>query len=441
VDWLGRVPKHWQVQRLKFFLRKIEQGWSPQCDNRTAEPGEWGVLKVGCMNSGTYDEGENKALPAGVQPLPELEVKVGDVLMSRSNTTELVGAVGRVHQTQGRILVCDKLYRLMLDQTCLDLDFAVYLLRSHPARQQVERDASGASNSMKNISNERVADLLLAFPPLEEQRAIVAYLDRKTADIDAVIEAKERMLTLLHEKRQALIGRVVTRGLNPAASTKKSGFEWLGPVPAHWSVERLKFSIGSIEQGWSPQCDNRPADDSEWGVLKVGCVNGNEFDPNEQKVLPAGIEPETRYEVKPGDILLSRGNTRDLVGSAALVRQVRPRLLLCDLLYRLRVRPDRADAEFIVHQLRSRGVRFQIERDASGTSNSMKKIGQETIRDFIIALPPLHEQREIVAHIREQAGQIDAMVGIIQAQEELLREYRQTLISAAVTGKIEVPEG
>jgi type I restriction enzyme S subunit len=90
------------------------------------------------MNTGRYDESENKALPAGVEPAPELEVKVGDVLMSRSNTTELVGAVGRVHRTQGRILLCDKLYRIDLNETLLDPDFAVYLLRSHAARQQIE---------------------------------------------------------------------------------------------------------------------------------------------------------------------------------------------------------------------------------------------------------------------------------------------------------------
>lgn len=279
----------------------------------------------------------------------------------------------------------------------------------------------------------------VGLPPIAVQHAIAAFLDRKTAEIDAVVAAKERMIGLLQEQRHALISRAVTRGLDAAVPMKDSGYGWLGPVPAHWAVERLKFSLSLIEQGWSPQCDNRLADEDEWCVLKVGCVNGNEFDPTEQKALPAGVEPETRYEIKPGDILMSRGNTRELVGSAALVREVRPRLLLCDLLYRLRVRPDRADAEYIVHQFRSRSVRIQIEREASGTSNSMKKIGQETISEFVICLPPLAEQHRIVAHIRQETARIDGIVKTITGQVARLREYRQTLISAAVTGKIVVP--
>lgn len=166
VPWLGDVPAHWNVERLRWRLLRIGQGWSPQCEGRQAEPGEWGVLKVGCMNSETYDESENKALPSDLPPPPELEIRVGDILMSRSNTVELVGAVGMVHQTQGRILLCDKLYRLIFDASQLLPSYSVHLLRSRPARLQIERDATGASPSMKNISNEVVANLVFAFPPV-----------------------------------------------------------------------------------------------------------------------------------------------------------------------------------------------------------------------------------------------------------------------------------
>src|SRR5690606_33517888 len=121
-----------------------------------------------------------------------------------------------------------------------------------------------------------------------------------------------------------------------------------------------------------------------------------------------------------------------------LVKAVRPKLLLCDLLYRFRSRPQKADSQFLVLQLRSPVVRYQIEREATGTSASMKKIGQETIRSFWIVLPPIEEQRRIVAHIAEQAEYIDKMTDRIRTQIAKLQEYRQTLISAAVTGKIDV---
>lgn len=156
--------------------------------------------------------------------------------------------------------------------------------------------------------------------------------------------------------------------------------------------------------------------------------------------MPAETPPEPRYEIKPDDILLSRGNTRELVGSAGLVPQgVRSRLLLCDLLYRVRVIPESADPAFIVHQLRSPHVRYQIERDANGTSPSVKKIGQETIADFMLCIPPLHEQRAICLHIDRETSRIDGLIGKNEQQIAKLREYRQTLISAAVTGKFSVP--
>jgi type I restriction enzyme S subunit len=249
---------------------------------------------------------------------------------------------------------------------------------------------------------------------------------------------QRRLIELLKEKRQAVISHAVTKGLNPHAPMKPSGIEWLGDVPKHWAVERLKYSITKIEQGWSPQCDNEPAQDGEWGVLKVGCGNRDAFDPTEQKALPLQLVPLPEYEVKPGDILMSRGNTRELVGMATLVKQVRPRLLLCDLLYRFHARHERADSEYLVFTLRSANVRFQIEREASGTSASMKKIGQGTIREFVICLPPLEEQRTIVAFIIRETAKLDALTTEAQRGIDLLQERRTALISAAVTGKIDV---
>ncbi len=211
---LGPVPTHWSIERLKYRTRRIVQGWSPQCDNRPAAPGEWGVLKVGCMNSGTYDESENKALPADLEPAPELEVRPGDVLMSRSNTLELVGMVGVVHQTQGRILLCDKLYRIDFDAHRMNSMFAVYLLRSHAARLQIERDASGASSSMKNISAEGVGNMAFAFPPVEEQQRIAVQVTEVVGHCETTMARVEEQLAKLREYRQALITAAVTSKLD-----------------------------------------------------------------------------------------------------------------------------------------------------------------------------------------------------------------------------------
>jgi len=210
-------------------------------------------------------------------------------------------------------------------------------------------------------------------------------------------------------------------------------------VPAHWNLRRLRFSLRSIEQGWSPQCEARQIeDDNEWGVLKVGCVNGNSFDDSEHKTLPANLDPVPQYEIKVGDVLMSRANTRELLGSAAYVHAVRPHLLLCDKLYRIRPNSEDVDARYLVLAFRSHMCRFQFERAADGASGSMKNIGQETIKNTWIPFPPIAEQRAIVVKLSQSTERLDVLVSNITRSISMLREYRSALISSAVTGKLDV---
>lgn len=431
--WMREVPSTWEVCKAQRIGRMLKGVGGTKED--VVSSGVPCVRYGDLYTTHDYTITAARTFVSTERAAEYTPIRFGDVLFAAS---------GETYEEIGKSAV-----NLILSPACCGGDIVVLRpsIPTHAAflgyyfdcRFAAAQKASmGKGTTVKHIYPSELNNLLVFLPPLPEQRSIAAHLDRKTAEIEAVIAAKERMIALLQEQRQALVSRAVTRGVDPSVPTKDPGVEWLDLVPAHWAVERLKFSLSLLEQGWSPQCDSRLAEGDEWGVLKVGCVNGNDFDPSEQKALPAGVEPEARYEIRPGDILLSRGNTRELVGSASLVREVRPRLLLCDLLYRLRVRPDRADAEYLVHQLRSRSVRFQIERDASGTSNSMKKIGQETIREFIVCLPPVQEQKKIVAHIRREARRIDGTVKTITDQDAKLREYRQTLISAAVTGQLDL---
>ena len=282
-------------------------------------------------------------------------------------------------------------------------------------------------------------NLEIPFPPKTEQSTIAAFLDRETAKIDALIAEQQRLIELLKEKRQAVISHAVTKGLNPDAPMKDSGVEWLGEVPEHWDIKRIKNFTRSIEQGWSPQCESYSVETiKEWGVLKVGCVNGRAFNPSENKALPTNLEPLPELSVSKYDLLISRANTRELVGSAAVADQDYPNLLLCDKLYRIRLKADICSPTYLWRYLGVSKVRGQIELQATGASSSMLNIGQATILELAIALPPVDEQSEISSFLDRETAKLDALTTEAQTAITLLQERRTALISAAVTGKIDV---
>ncbi|MEB3270825.1 MAG: restriction endonuclease subunit S, partial [Synechococcus sp.] len=236
VEWLGEVPEHWAILPIKHLVGSIEQGWSPQCEAYPAESGQWGVLKVGCVNGGVFNPDENKALPNDLSPIEALSIRDGDILVSRANTRELVGSAAVAHQDHDSLLLCDKLYRIRVKPTICSPLFLAQYLGSAAARSVIEGSATGASNSMLNIGQPALVNMQIPLPPLGEQQALLHFIVTETAKIDALIAEQQRLIELLQEKRQAVISHAVTKGLNPDAPMKDSGVERLGEVPEHWEV-------------------------------------------------------------------------------------------------------------------------------------------------------------------------------------------------------------
>ena len=432
------VSGKWEDVRIKWVLMTLESGRREVSDTDSFEGG---ALSIGGEHIGWKGEWllDNRRYISRdfYSTLNTGKVRVGDVLLVKDGAT--IGKVAIAESLPSDEVAVNEhvfLLRILSDH---DPKFYFYVVQSQFLQSQIQLEVRGAAQPGLNSEFKNV--VVVPRPPKEFQTAIAKYLDAETAEIDILIAEKERMLALLEEKRAALITHAVTRGLAPNVSLKPSGLDWFGGVPAHWRVERLKFHLAQrIEQGWSPVCENRLAEEDEWAVLKVGCVNGVRFNPEEQKALPSDLEPVMRYEIQENDILLSRGNTLELVGSASVVPRVRPRLLLCDLLYRCRVDTDSVHPEFAVNQLRSIAGRFQIEREASGTSGSMKKIGQETIQNFVLFIPSLEEQDQILNKIKATTLRIDSIRDVTTDSIRLLRERRNALITAAVTGQISIEE-
>lgn len=432
-----RLPPDWRVQRLKFALRSLEQGWSPACDSRPAEKDEWGVLKVGCVNGTEFDPTENKALPSDLQPIRVLEIRPGDILMSRANTRELLGSAVLVRNPPPQLLLCDKLYRLKINPAVIHPSFLVWALSSRAARDQLERDATGASSSMQNIAQSVVRELVLPLPPLEEQRTIADYLDEKTAAVDALTARRERHIELLEEKRQTVLVDRVTRGLESAVPMRESGVGWLGAVPAHWKVAPTRF-VARLETGHTPSRQHPEYWVSEectvpWFTLadvwQIRDGRQEYLGDTAEKVSSLGLANSAARLLPAETVVLSR--TASVGFSGIMPVPMATSQDFVNWVCGPEIRPL-----YLLYVFRA--MRQEFRRLTMGSTH--QTIYMPDVRDFRTPLPPLEEQDTIVAAIQAEMARHDGLVARIRKQIEKLREYRRTLISAAVTGQIPVRE-
>ena len=424
VEWLGLVPEHWEVSKLKRSVSNV----------------------VNVTSSRTKDELylalENVESWTGRIQVPKCHVEFdsqvkrfvsGDILFGK-----LRPYLAKVARPLSRGVCVSEFLVLRPFNNDLSGCFLEPLLRSKNMIDIVNASTFGAK--MPRADWSFIGNLKTPIPPLSEQIAIVKYLNHVDRKVKRFIRAKRKLIALLEEQKQVIIHQAVTRGLDPNVPMKDSGVEWLGEVPEHWEVKRVKEITTPIEQGWSPQCDAQPAGNQDWGVLKVGCVNSEKFDISQNKRLPGSLLPKPDLQICDGDILVSRANTRELLGLAALVVNPRPQIMICDKLFRFRVHENLTKARFLVMALRSRPSRDQIETQTNGASDSMQNIGQNVIRNMVVALPPLVEQEKISCFTLSMMTAIDGTISTNQREIELLNEYRTRLISDVVTGKLDVRE-
>jgi type I restriction enzyme S subunit len=204
---IGEAPAEGWIP-LRTYVETIENGKSPSCEARPALDGEWGVVKVGCVSFGTFDPSANKALPSTLQPNPIYEIQPSDFLMSRANTTHLVGACAIVEQTRPRLLLSDKTFRFIFKKTQqVNLRYLDQVMKSPALRSQIEQQATGTSLTMKNISKEKVMSLLVPHHSQTEQCHIVAYLD----DLQAKVEGLKQLQAETEAEINALLPSILNK--------------------------------------------------------------------------------------------------------------------------------------------------------------------------------------------------------------------------------------
>ena len=210
IPGVARIPAHWETIRLRFVTTGVEQGWSPAAANHQPSMSEWGVLKLNAVNQGRFDDTASKTLPNDIEPRTDLEVHRGDVLITRSNTPTLVGDACFIEKTRPKLMLSDIIYRLNISPQIIDGKLLAYFLTIPAGRIQIENDARGTSASMVKISQAHIKNWRIPVPPITEQRTIVDYLDRETAGIDGLATKARETITLLRERRAALIAAAVT---------------------------------------------------------------------------------------------------------------------------------------------------------------------------------------------------------------------------------------
>ncbi|MDX9885370.1 restriction endonuclease subunit S [Thauera sp.] len=432
VEWLGEVPGHWQVLPIR-TVAKLESGHTPS----RSRPDYWEncdvpwftLADVWQIREGAdyVFQTKESVSAVGLANSSARLLPAGTVILSRTASVGFSAIMGVAMATT----------QDFANWVCGSRVLPKYLLHTFRA-MGMEFESLKFGSTHNTIYMPDIAAFRFALPSIEEQSAIVTYVDREVAKIDALVAEQQNLIALLKEKRQALISHAVTKGLDPDAPMKDSGVAWLGEVPAHWRVCSLRRAIAKIEQGWSPDCHARPAEAGEWGVLKAGCVNGGKYRPTENKALPSELLPDESYCVEVGDVLMSRASgSPDLVGSTALVRETPGRLMLSDKIFRLRLEIDVAPA-FFVAMLNARALRAQIEQALSGGNGLANNLPQSNLLAFICALPPEEEQVAIAARLNRDIEGLDQLMAEAESTISLLIERRTALISAAVTGKIDV---
>lgn len=418
--WIGDIPNHWEVRKLKHLF--IEKKHTKNLE-----------LNCGAISFGEVVKKDDEKIPLATKASYQ-EVLAGEILINPLNLNYDLKSL-RIALSRLDVVVSAG-YIVLKERVALNKEYFKYLLH----RYDVAYMKLLGSGVRQTISFNHIANSLLLFPPAIEQSAIADFLDRKTAQIDEAIAIKEKQIALLKERKQIIIQKAVTKGLDPDVSMKDSGVDWIGQTPEHWNVVKLKTLIRKLESGVSVNAsESESAFGDEVGVLKTSAVYSYKFDSRENKKVFDTELKRVSCPVRAGSIIISRMNAPELVGASGYVECDYPNLFLPDRLWQARFSSDsNLVPKYVSKVLIVKGFRGVIESIATGSSPSMKNISKGDLLNVYIGLPPEEEMRAIINHFEKIDLTIDDSINFQNVQIENLKEYKHSLINSAVTGKIKV---
>jgi type I restriction enzyme S subunit len=421
VEWLGEVPEHWKTIRLA-AAAELLAGYS-------FDASLFGFDGVPAIRMSDFGDGRVHLEDAKrVEPalVPEKSMaRSGDILLGLSGSISNFAIV-----TESDLPIAVNQRVAIVRVRGVQHGLVKWFLQSKEFSDQIVIELP--ETTIQNISMGQLRRCKLPSPPREEQQMISQFLDRETAKIDELVAEQQRLIELLKEKRQAVISHTVTKGLNPHAPMKSSGIEWLGDVPAHWEVRSISSISTKITNGYVGPTRDILRDD---GVryLQSLHIKENQIRFN----APYFVDEEwskqhSKSILEAGDVLIVQ--TGD-IGQVAVVTE---EFVGCNCHALIIVAPLRAavDGEWISWALNSDYGLQSLLSIQTGALHPHLNCGE--VKSAYLPLPPISEQREIVAYVTGQLGEFDALIYEAQRAIDLLQERHTALISAAVTGQIDV---
>lgn len=428
VEWLGEIPEHWEMKRTRFKVRlnpsKQEISMFPKDQEVFFLPME----AVGDNGSLNLEQTRNVA-----------DVETGYTYFSEGDLTyaKITPCFENGKGAIMRGLLCGFGFgstELTVIRPKNDVlkDYLYYLTISNEFRKNGEAWMYGAGGQ-KRVPDDFVKEFRFAWPPIDEQQAISAFLDRETSRIDELLAKKQRQIELLQEKRSALISHIVTKGLDPTVNIKDSGVEWLGKIPEHWKILQLRRVVDKFidYRGRTPVKTDNGVPLITAGAVKDGMIN--------HSIAPEYIAEEDYAEwmnrglPEAGDVVLT---TEAPLAEVAQVRDTN--VAFAQRIIVFKVNRDYVCPEFLRYYYLSSVGRSELLSRASGSTAS--GIRSDRLKMSLVIVPTVREQLGIANHLDQHIMKLVLPIVHIRTSIDLLREYRTALISAAVTGKIDVRE-
>jgi len=428
-EWLGKIPAHWEIKPLKRVL-KVFNGSTP----RSSEPEYWdGDIPwatpedLGELASSEISETKRYITQTGYASCGTNLVPAGSLVLStRAPIGHLAIAAVALCTNQG----C----RSLVPRSTILSRFSYYIICA--ARQELV--SLGQGSTFIELGKSELETVVLPFPKIEEQQAIADFLDRETAKIDELTEKKKKLTERLQEQRIALITHAVTRGLNPDAPMKDSGVDWLGKIPTHWDLKKIKhvsfIKFSSIDK--HSKEDEHPV----YLCNYTDVYNNDTILPNHKFMQATATKSEIkRFSLKKGDVIVTKDSEdwRDIAVSSYVSANL-PDVICGYHLALIRSNLSVIKEKYLFWSFYARNINHQFTIAATGITRF--GLGKYWLDNSLFFIPPIQEQQAIADYLDRETAKIDRLIRRINQAIEKLQEYRIALITATVTGKIDVRE-